>query len=218
MRKTKFLKIVTLGVSASLMLMLFGCGEKKEASEDTNANIVEEKTETDETTEDAAEDVTEDTEATQETAGIFENMNTVDLNGEAVDSSIFVDNTLTLVNVWNRGCTPCIMEIPELDKLNKDYEEKGVAVKGLIYEFGVGIEDDARAEVEEILGNAGAEYQQLLVSEEMLPAAELQELEAFPTTYLVNSEGKIIGTVLGSRDYDGWKEVVEGVLQEIGNE
>lgn len=211
MKKTKFLKLAALGVSASLMLsLLAGCSAKQDKGNNTNAPVAEEKADIDETP--------EDTEAIQETAGIFENMNTVDLNGEAVDSSIFADNTLTLVNVWNKGCGPCIMEIPELDKLNKDYEEKGVAVKGLIYEFDAGIEDDARAEVEEILTNAGAEYQQLLVSEEMLQSVELQELEAFPTTYLVDSEGKIIGNVLGSRDYDGWKEVVEGVLQEMGNE
>lgn len=51
-------------------------------------------------------------------------MKTEDINGNKVDSSIFSKYKLTVVNVWNTGCTPCVGEIPTLDKLNKEYEKK----------------------------------------------------------------------------------------------
>lgn len=58
------------------------------------------------------------------------------LDGNKADSSLFAENKLTLVNVWNVGCTPCVQEIPILDQLNKEYEGKGVAIKGLYYGTG----------------------------------------------------------------------------------
>ncbi len=55
---------------------------------------------------------------------LFKEMKTEDINGNKVDSSIFSKYKLTVVNVWNTGCTPCVGEIPTLDKLNKEYEKK----------------------------------------------------------------------------------------------
>ena len=55
---------------------------------------------------------------------LFKEMKTEDINGNKVDSSIFSKYKLTVVNVWNTGCTPCVGEIPTLDKLNKEYEKR----------------------------------------------------------------------------------------------
>ena len=71
-------------------------------------------------------------------------MEIVDLKGEKVVSSIFSENDLTLVNVWNKGCIPCIEELPILDELNNEYKDKGVAIKGLYYGFREGISDEDR--------------------------------------------------------------------------
>lgn len=64
-------------------------------------------------------------------------MQTEDIKGNKVDSSIFSENKLTVINLWNTGCTPCITEIPELDKLNKYYADKGVSIKGLVFESAI---------------------------------------------------------------------------------
>ena len=146
---------------------------------------------------------------------LFSKMDTTDLDGNTVDSSVFVENNLTLVNVWNVGCTPCVEEIPVLDKLNKEYEGKGVSIKGLYYDFTEGISDESRQEVEEILADAKAEYQQLLLSKDMTETEAMSELGVFPTTYLVDSEGHIIDTLEGSNDYDGWKAVIEAALKQV---
>lgn len=147
--------------------------------------------------------------------GVFQNMNTTDLEGNAVDSSVFAENTLTLVNVWNVGCTPCIQEIPALDKLDKEFREQGVAVKGMYHSFGEPIGAEEQKEIEGILSKAGAEYQQLVISEEMAQAKEVEEMAAFPTTFFVDSEGKIVEMLEGSRDYEGWKSVVEKMLEKM---
>lgn len=149
------------------------------------------------------------------TGGPFLSMSTTDLDGKTVDSSVFAENTLTLVNVWNVGCTPCIQELPILDRLNKEYAGKGVAIKGLYYNFAPGLSDADRPEVEKILAGAGAEYQQLLLSQAMLDTKELGQIAAFPTTFFVDSEGNVVDTVMGSNDYDGWKAAIEAQLAKV---
>lgn len=154
-------------------------------------------------------------DGTEVESDLFKTMETVDLNGESVDSSIFEENKLTVVNVWNEGCTPCIEELPILDKLNKEYEGKGVSIKGLYFGFSEGISDEARKEVESILSGGNIEYQQLLTSKKMLESEELSNIQAFPTTYFVNEKGEIVDFIEGSNDYDGWKERIETVLKEV---
>lgn len=40
-------------------------------------------------------------------------------------------------------------------------------------------------------------------------------MTSFPTTYFVDSTGKIVDTIEGSNDYEGWKEVIDNVLKKV---
>lgn len=154
-------------------------------------------------------------EAEEEKAGIFEEMETVDIEGNPVDQTIFAENKLTLVNVWNTGCPPCINEIPELDKLNNEMKDQKVAVLGLVYEMKPGLTDRDLEAVNEILSSAGTTYQHITVSQDMIETKEIQSLVAFPTTFFVDSEGQILGSIKGANDLEGWKEIVTQVLSEM---
>ena len=145
---------------------------------------------------------------------LFKEMKTEDINGNKVDSSIFSKYKLTVVNVWNTGCTPCVDEIPTLDKLNKEYEKKGVSIKGLLLESGVGLNDEEKKTVEDILKKAKSTYKQLTVSEDMLQDKTLI-LQSFPTTFFVDKDGNIVDSIEGSNDYDGWKAKIDEVLEKV---
>ena len=145
---------------------------------------------------------------------LFKEMKTEDINGNKVDSSILSKYKLTVVNVWNTGCTPCVDEIPTLDKLNKEYEKKGVSIKGLLLESGVGLNDEEKKTVEDILKKAKSTYQQLTVSEDMLQDKTLI-LQSFPTTFFVDKDGNIVDSIEGSNDYDGWKAKIDEVLEKV---
>jgi thiol-disulfide isomerase/thioredoxin len=145
---------------------------------------------------------------------LFKEMKTEDINGNKVDSSIFSKYKLTVVNVWNTGCTPCVDEIPTLDKLNKEYEKNGVSIKGLLLESGVGLNDEEKKTVEDILKKAKSTYQQLTVSEDMLQDKTLI-LQSFPTTFFVDKDGNIVDSIEGSNDYDGWKAKIDEVLEKV---
>ena len=145
---------------------------------------------------------------------LFKEMKTEDINGNKVDSYIFSKYKLTVVNVWNTGCTPCVDEIPTLDKLNKEYEKKGVSIKGLLLESGVGLNEEEKKTVEDILKKAKSTYQQLTVSEDMLQDKTLI-LQSFPTTFFVDKDGNIVDSIEGSNDYDGWKAKIDEVLEKV---
>lgn len=142
---------------------------------------------------------------------LFKTMETVDLEGEKVDSSIFSKSKLTVVNAWNIGCTPCVEELPILDQLNDEYAENEVSILGLY----LGMSEEDREEVENVLSDGNIKYQQLLTSENMLQTETLKNITAFPTTYFVNDKGEIIDFIEGSNDYDGWKALIEEKLKEV---
>lgn len=144
---------------------------------------------------------------------LFNSMNTVDLEGNEVDTSLFSQYKMTMVNVWNTGCNPCIREVPILDQLNKDLEAENIGIKGMIYEGTAGLSDSGREDVDAILSEAGATYQNLLISEDMYLTPTLRQLTAFPTTYFVDSKGEIIATTVGARDYEAWMDTIQQALE-----
>lgn len=197
-----------------------GCGTAKENgqtpenSADTENAADTNTAETDSANAEAADADTaaNDSESSQN-GSFFSALNTTTLDGEKIDSSVFAKNKVTLVNLWNVGCTPCVQEIPILDKLNKEYEGKDAAIVGLYFAPPAYLEQE-RPDIDDILSRAGADYTQLTLTQEMYDSDLLQSVQAYPTTYVVDSEGNIVNTVEGSNDYEGWKSFIEDELKK----
>lgn len=212
MRNKKAGKLMLLSLTLAAIAMT-ACGTNDTSADNANTDNASVESEG---TENANADnkATDTVEAESNGPDIFKTMNTVDMNGEKVDSTVFAENTLTFVNLWNVGCTPCVQEIPVLDQLNDEFEGKGVAIKGLYFSMGAGLTDDERKEINEILENAEADYQQITLSEDMINHEVIRGIQAFPTTFVVDSEGNIVNGYIGSNDYDGWKETIEKELEK----
>lgn len=146
---------------------------------------------------------------------VFKNMQTTDINGNKVNSSDFSKNKLTLVNVWNTGCTPCVDEIPILDKLNTEYKDKGVSIKGLLLESEAGLTDQQKSTAKEIINKSKSTYQQLTASKELFESDVFKDIDSFPTTFFVDKNGNIVDVISGSNDYEGWKSQIEDVLKKV---
>lgn len=194
-------------------LLFTGCGETqtKENDAQNNASYSQQENENNQTTDD------DDTylPPNNSDSETFSKLNTTDLDGNTIDASIFAKNKITLVNAWNIGCTPCINELPELEKINTEFADKGAAFIGLYNDFGMGISDDEMNDIKEILKNANATFTQLRVDGTLADDDMISNMMVFPTTYVVNSEGKIIDTIEGSNNYEGWKAVIESYLENI---
>ena len=57
---------------------------------------------------------------------------TVDLEGNPVTSKeLFADHKITMINIWATWCTHCVRELPELEKMSKEWAEQDCQIIGI---------------------------------------------------------------------------------------
>ena len=136
---------------------------------------------------------TEDAETAAPEALTF-SFETTDLNGNAVSSEeLFSSHKITMVNVMTTWCTYCIRELPELQELSETYAEKDCAIVSILYD---GTDAETIDTGKALLEQAGASYTVLCPWDGMESQIPVQ---AFPTTFFINSVGEIVGeTILGA--------------------
>lgn len=143
-----------------------------------------------------------------------------DLDGNEVTKEFFKENELTLVNVWATWCGPCKQELPALQAVADKYAEQGFAVLGILHD-GADYSTFERSEKavqngKKLMENAEAAYT-VIVPDINLYRGILSAVTAFPTSFYVDSEGRILDKsfVIGSLDEAGWQEVTEDMLGRI---
>ena len=137
----------------------------------------------------------------------------VSADGETVTSDIFADSRLTMVNVWATYCNPCLMEMPYLGELAAEYSPEDFQIIGIISDVMEGDEDTLQTALS-LISETGADTYTHLLLNESLYTAMLTDVTAVPTTFFVDSEGRILDTVLGSKEKDAWNELIDVYLEE----
>ena len=138
------------------------------------------------------------------------------LDGGSVSSDIFAENSVTVVNFWFSSCAPCVGELPELNALNEELMEKGGAVIGINTDT-LGGSSDSISEAKKILEKQGALYRNLYFDDASKDAIDFaNSITAFPTTYLVDRSGNIIGEPLrGSIDNEASMKMLKEQIDKI---
>lgn len=143
---------------------------------------------------------------------------TQDIDGKTYTQDVFKDYDLTMINVFTTWCTPCVQEIPELEKLSRNMKAQGVNVIGVVLDVldekgNIKEEDLERARL--LAKETGATYPMLLPDSTYMNG-RLIGIEAFPETFFVDKNGNIVGEVYsGSTDLEEWTEVVEKELAAL---
>ena len=86
----------------------------------------------------------------------FPEFSEADTEGNPVSSDIFADYDATIVNFWNNGCGTCIEEMPELEELYHQLQERNINLIGVGTDSGEGEEQLETAE--NILKEKGVTY------------------------------------------------------------
>lgn len=151
--------------------------------------------------------------------GVLEGFTSEDLSGNAVDSSIFADYPVTMINVWATFCSPCIDEMPDLGALADEYAPKGLQIIGIVSDVGDGSGGYDQEMIDlalEIVEITGADYLHLMPSADLIER-KLGEIQAVPTTFFVDENGAEIGEPLvGARSADEWRSVLDYMLETYG--
>ena len=116
-----------------------------------------------------------------------------DLDGNEVKSDeLFSANAVTVVNFWFTTCSPCVGELGDLDALNKELADKGGALIG-VNAFTLDGDETAIADAKDVLAKKGATYQNVYFDSSSPAGAFTANIFAFPTTYVVDRNGNIVG-------------------------
>lgn len=118
-----------------------------------------------------------------------------DLDGNDVDSSLFAENTFTVVNFWFSGCKPCVAEMAELEALSQRVREQGGELIGINTETLDG-DAEAIAAAKEILKAKGVTYRNIYFDSASEAGQFAGNVMAFPTTYVIDRSGNVVGEPL----------------------
>jgi len=114
------------------------------------------------------------------------------LSGENATLSSF-RGKVVILNFWATWCPPCRAEMPSMEILYKRYKDQGLEI------LAVDIGENANT-VRQFVQKNNYSFPVLLDTTKQTSA--IYGVEAIPTTYLIDRNGKIIGRIIGSINWD----------------
>ncbi len=149
--------------------------------------------------------------------GLMSNFTATELNGDAIDETIFSDYDLTMVNVWATFCGPCLQEMPDLGELSNEYQSKGVQIVGMISDVLNSDGSISQSQVDtakDIVSSTKANYLHILPSEDLFGL--ISQITSVPTTFFVDKDGNQVGGVyVGSKSKAEWQSIIDRTLAEV---
>ena len=131
-----------------------------------------------------------------------------DFEGNTVSSKeLFAANKITFVNLWATWCSWCKDEMPEIEAYSKDWEKDGVGVLGACLDGA-----DKNDEAKQILKDNGVSYTNVYMNnfKEVFP-----QVKSYPTTYIVDSEGRIVSEPIVGAAVATYKDAVSDALNNV---
>ncbi|WP_055108281.1 peroxiredoxin family protein [Paenibacillus ihumii] len=124
------------------------------------------------------------------------------LDGEEVQLSDYRGRTVML-NFWASWCPPCRIEMPHMERFYERYAEKGAVVLAV----NMTHLEEGKEHVESFLEEFGLTFPHAV--DETGRVTEQYQIMAYPTTYVLDSEGVITQRFQGAIDYNMMKEAYE---------
>ena len=135
---------------------------------------------------------------------------TVDLEGNPVTSKeLFADHKITMINIWATWCTHCVRELPELEKMSKEWAEQDCQIIGICDDAE---DDEMAAEAKKILEKNGVTYRNIRSTEEL---RNLFKFTSLPTSYYVNSEGVVLDYPIKGAMIEVYPEKLQELLSNM---
>lgn len=110
---------------------------------------------------------------------------------------------VVVLNFITIQCAPCREEMPDLNKIFKENQGKGVQV------VGVCLLPD-KNQLLHLVKLLGLDYPMLLGTEEMSKA--YGNVQLVPTTFIIDRRGKIVQKILGARSKEEFIKLIQPLL------
>jgi len=190
--RDKMIKQISVVIITITIAIFVGCTNKQPAEKNNGTAI-------------KAENISEILNVTKR-SGLVPNFSWKDKDGKTVDFDNF-KGKVTLINFWATWCGPCQKEIPDLITLNKEMTDKNVKILGVSTDRGTNVLEDVR----QFISEKGINYQNLISNEDLEEA--FGNIRVIPTSFIVDSEGKIVQTIVGMRSKEQFAEAINAAMK-----
>jgi len=128
-----------------------------------------------------------------------------DADGKVVHLSDY-KGKVVLLDFWATWCGPCRIEIPWFTELQRKDKDRGLEV------LGVSMDDDGWEAVKPFLADVGVNYRVVIGDDKT--AQMYGGVDALPTTFLIDREGKIAAVHVGLANKKDFVDGVEQLLED----
>ena len=152
-------------------------------------------------TEESEEDVVESDETGLEKGKMAPDFEVTTLDGEQAKLSDYRGERIML-NFWATWCPPCRAEMPDMQKL---YEEEDVVILAV----NMTNSESSEEEVAEFVDDFGLTFPIPMDQEGNL--METYQISAYPTSYMIDSNGRIQFVSLGAMNHEQMLQQLESM-------
>ena len=111
---------------------------------------------------------------------------------------------LVVVNFWATWCGPCRAEIPGFIDVYKMYKSKGLEI------VGISLDQDGWNAINPFVKKMNINYPVVLGNDQI--AQDYGNIEAIPTTFIINKEGHIVDRHIGYMDKESFEKMIKSYL------
>jgi peroxiredoxin len=127
-----------------------------------------------------------------------------DVNGKTVHLSDY-KGKVVLLDFFATWCGPCKIEIPWFMEMERKNKDRGFAV------LGVAMDDEGWEVVKPFLADLGVNYRVVIGNDAI--AGMYGGVDALPTTFLIDREGRIAAVHVGLASRKDFEDGIEQLLQ-----
>jgi len=113
---------------------------------------------------------------------------------------------VVLLDFWATWCGPCKIEIPWFMQMEKEYKDRGFAV------LGVAMDEDGWEAVKPFLAEMRVNYRTVLGTD--MVAQQFGGVDALPTTFVIDREGRIASTHVGLASKSDYENDIQALLAQ----
>lgn len=124
------------------------------------------------------------------------------LQGKSYSLSQF-KGKVVMINFFTFNCGPCREEMPDLNKIYKEYQGKGLQT------LGIGLSSDP-VQLRFLVKQIGLDYPVLAGNDQV--SKDYGNVEVVPTTFIIDKQGNVVHKILGTRKKEEFVKMIQPLL------
>ena len=131
---------------------------------------------------------------------------------QILDAVRAANNKVVVVNVWATWCIPCREEFPDLLRLRRDYQDRGVMLLLVSGDFA-----GERGQAAAFLSEQGVDFPTYIKTGDDMQFINTFDPKwsgALPATFIYDGQGRLRHALLGKSSYAQFEAKVLDVLQQ----